>query len=177
MSLRVIAHYIILLSNPMLDETERLTKWISERGAFVITPDPKLPEIWQQYENHSTFHEGDSGLDLFCPQDLIVPARSLGTKIDLGVIAQSGQSFWMLPRSSISKTPLRLANSVGLIDAGYRGHLIAMVDNHSDTDYHVQKGQRLFQIATGDLQGPIKFTLSSHVLPTSRGAGGFGSTG
>ena len=39
-----------------------------------------------------------------------------------------------MPRSSISKTPLRMSNSVGLIDGGYRGEIMASVDNISDDD-------------------------------------------
>ncbi len=160
----------------MMTETLRLKQYIQQQGSFIVTPGSDFQELWDQYENHSTFHEGDSGLDLFCPRKQVIPAKSLGNKIDLGVIVQSGYSYWMVPRSSISKTPLRLSNSVGLIDAGYRGHLMAMVDNHSDKDYVIERGQRLFQIATGDLSGPIQFTLSHEILPTSRGSGGFGST-
>ena len=51
-----------------------------------------------------------------------------------------------MPRSSISKTPLRLANSIGLIDGGYRGEIMAMCDNIKTDSYTVEKGQRLFQI-------------------------------
>ena len=39
------------------------------------------------------------------------------------------QGFSLLPRSSIVKTPLRLSNSVGVIDRGYRGQVTAVVDN------------------------------------------------
>ena len=40
-------------------------------------------------------------------------------------------SYMLVPRSSISKTPLRMANSIGIIDAGYRGEIMAAVDNIS----------------------------------------------
>ena len=51
-----------------------------------------------------------------------------------------------MPRSSISKTPLRLANSIGLIDGGYRGEIMACCDNIKDYEYTIEKGQRLFQL-------------------------------
>ena len=51
--------------------------------------------------------------------------------------------YYLYPRSSISKTPLRLCNSVGIIDAGYRGNIMAFVDN-IDEDYDL--GTRLFQL-------------------------------
>ena len=87
--------------------------------------------------------------------------------------------FYMYPRSSVSKTPLRLSNSVGIIDAGYRGNLGAFVDNISANNYNVEKGTRLFQICAPNLE-PIHVELvsSENDLGNSeRGSGGFGSTG
>jgi len=82
----------------------------------------------------------------------------------------------LYPRSSISKTPLRLANSIGIIDSGYRGNIMAAVDNISDEPYQVQKGQRLFQICGRYLE-PIELQLVEELSDTERGNGGFGSTG
>ena len=57
-----------------------------------------------------------------------------------------------------SKTPLRLANSIELIDSGYRGELIAIVDNLGSTDVHINQGDRLFQlVAPGHSQFIIRF--------------------
>ena len=81
-----------------------------------------------------------------------------------------------MPRSSISKTPLRLCNSIGLIDAGYRGEIMAAVDNIKDEDYIIDYGQRLFQIVAMD-GSPLSFELVDTLSQTDRGAGGFGSTG
>jgi dUTP pyrophosphatase len=89
------------------------------------------------------------------------------------------RAYWMLPRSSISKTPLRLANSVGLIDAGYRGMLLAAVDNRGAEPFTVRNGDRLFQISTPDLL-PFDDIRIVDEIPggaTLRGSGGFGSTG
>ena len=81
-----------------------------------------------------------------------------------------------MPRSSISKTPLRMSNSIGLIDGGYRGEIMASCDNIKDYEYQVEKGQRLFQIVSPDLSS-IQFTIVDNLSDTSRGLGGFGSTG
>ena len=81
-----------------------------------------------------------------------------------------------MPRSSISKTPLRLANAVGLIDAGYRGEIMAAVDNIKDISYKVEMGQRLFQIVAMD-GSSIQFDISYNLSDSARGKGGFGSTG
>ena len=96
--------------------------------------------------------------------------------------------YYMYPRSSLSKTRLRLANSVGIIDSGYRGNLIGMFDCFSagkgslcetEYDYVVKPFEKLVQICAPDLR-PIfvelvetEEELSSATL---RGEGGFGST-
>ena len=95
--------------------------------------------------------------------------------------------YYMYPRSSISKTPLRLANSVGIIDSGYRGDLMAKVDNingfscDSDSgdsvDYVVSQHSRLFQVCAPDLSPFASVEIVDSLDDTTRGAGGFGSTG
>jgi len=136
--------------------------------------------LGEQYVNHTHYHEGDSGLDLFCPTDILVKAGET-VKIDLQIQCEalkdyiSNVSYYLYPRSSIVKTPLRLANSVGIIDAGYRGNIMAFVDNIKTEDYIVESGTRLFQICSSDLS-PLTFELVNQLSDTSRGQGGFGST-
>ncbi len=89
---------------------------------------------------------------------------------------EGGRPYLMMPRSSIAKTPLRLSNSIGLIDGGYRGELIAFCDNISDEPYTVEAGQRLFQVVAMD-GSPLELELVSELSETTRGDGGFGSTG
>ena len=81
-----------------------------------------------------------------------------------------------MPWSSISKTPLRMSNSIGLIDGGYRGEIVAMCDNIKTVEYKVEKGQRLFQLVATD-SSPIHYELVEELNETTRGSGGFGSTG
>ena len=89
--------------------------------------------------------------------------------------------FYLYPRSSTgTKTPLRLANSVGIIDSGYRGPLIAAFDNWKKDDFEIQENQRLVQICAPDLSYPIYVILvdtEEELGKTNRGSGGFGSTG
>jgi len=95
--------------------------------------------------------------------------------------------FYTYARSSISKTPLRLANNQGIIDAGYRGNLIGMFDcihksNDQTTtcDFYVDEYTRLLQICAPSLS-PIYVEIVDKFQDlgpsTSRGDGGFGSTG
>jgi hypothetical protein len=106
---------------------------------------------------------------------------------DTGKMYNTG--FYMYPRSSISKTPLRLANSTGIIDAGYRGNLMGVFDvvnvpdNLSDSreaDYFGRKLDRYVQICAPGLV-PIIVEIVGSIEDlgeeTERGGGGFGSTG
>jgi len=132
------------------------------------------------YKDHSTYNEGDSGLDLFVTEDATIPAQTT-VFIDLMISCEMIQndkniSYYLYPRSSMSKTPLRLANSVGIIDAGYRGNIKAAVDNISSEDYNIKKGDRLFQICHPTLS-TFTFEISDELSTTQRGTGGFGSTG
>jgi len=129
------------------------------------------------YSNHSHFHDGDSGLDLYILEDLSFEAFET-KKIKLGISCETenGKSYFLFPRSSISKTPLRMANSIGLIDGGYRGEIMAVCDNIKDYRYQIKKGQRLFQLVSHDLS-EIKFKIVDSLSDSSRGKGGFGSTG
>ena len=91
------------------------------------------------------------------------------------------QAYYLYPRSSISKTPMRLANSVGIIDSGYRGQIMAMVDmiDPNKIPYEVTALDRHFQICHPSLC-PFKVeivTSLDDLGATARGDGGFGSTG
>jgi len=84
--------------------------------------------------------------------------------------------FTVLPRSSIYKSGLIMANSAGVIDKSYRGELKAPVWSMTG-DSKVNYGERLFQIVAPEM-GWIRHVRLVESLPnTDRGAGGFGSTG
>ena len=129
------------------------------------------------YENHGHFHEGDAGLDLYIiRKQTIKPYES--TLIHLGISCENleNKPYMLMPRSSIAKTPLRLSNSIGLIDAGYRGEIMAAVDNIKNIPFTLEVGQRLFQLVGMD-GSEINFELVENLSTSSRGSGGFGSTG
>ena len=138
---------------------------------------PYREDIYEMYEDHNHFHQGDSGLDIYIVENQIInPGETIRLKLGISCENLESKSYFLMPRSSLSKTPLRLANSVGLIDAGYRGEIMAAVDNIKDFAYKIKIGQRLFQIVALD-GSAIRFELSNHLSKTSRGDSGFGSTG
>ena len=69
-----------------------------------------------------------------------------------------------------------MSNSVGIMDAGYRGNYMVPIDNLSDEDFVIEKHTRLFQVVSSTLDS-IDVKLVKHLSTTTRGTGGFGSTG
>ena len=132
----------------------------------------------QRHDKHR-----DSGFDIFVPTDMKFPYNSLANKVDSEISCAVTNSireplpYYLFPRSSISKTPLRLANSVGIIDSGYRGHLIGKFDNLDHNEYCVEKHTRLLQICSHNLLPFENVTIVDELDNTKRGSGGFGSTG
>ena len=129
------------------------------------------------YHNHGHFHDGDAGLDLYVLEDIhFDPGETKAIKLGISCQPEDGRAYYLFPRSSISKTPLRMANSIGLIDGGYRGEIMAVCDNIKSEPYTAEKGQRLFQLVAAD-SSPIHFELVKELDLSTRGSGGFGSTG
>ncbi len=138
---------------------------------------PFNSDIHDRYEHHGHFHDGDAGIDLFVVDKQTIKAGETAF-IHLQIACENSENkpYLLMPRSSIAKTPLRLSNSIGLIDGGYRGEIIASVDNIKNEDFTVDFGQRLFQIVAMD-GSPIHIEIVDELTETSRGTGGFGSTG
>jgi dUTP pyrophosphatase len=173
---------------------------------FVDSDDDHLRDM---YRNAAIAHNNklltnmqhiDAGFDLFSPETIDFfgpgwPQKSPVNKLDFKICcaarmhADTGKNYntgyYMHPRSSLSKTQLRLANSTGIVDAGYRGHLIGMFDvvnSPADraSDYSGIKYDRYLQICAPGLvpiMVEIVDLLSDLGDETERGAGGFGSTG
>lgn len=129
----------------------------------------------------------DSGFDIpmlneVVNQNVLLHTFNLSIKVAATYKNQSAPSL-LVPRSSISATPFRLANSIGLIDMGYRGEVKAKVDVLGrSSDYVVSRGSRLFQICQGNFMPWDNVVIVENEndlpkAPDNRGEGGFGSTG
>ena len=127
----------------------------------------------------------NAGFDLLNPQDVDITGNNL-FKLDTGIICAMYDSnnipkgYYLYTRSSVIKTPLRLANNIGIIDSGYRGNIIGMFDVLPLTeDFKMERFSRLLQICSGNLE-PFQVKLVDNLDElgtTERGSGGFGSTG
>lgn len=133
-------------------------------------------------------HAGDCGVDLFVHEMKVNEAGdqfTVKSGVHVAAFDEEGRPTGCLlyPRSSISKTPFFLANSVGVIDAGYRGDVMAKLNVIPGVERSVDwtdQGLRLVQICLPSLRSPrVEFVDSLEALGVPvdcRGAGGFGST-
>lgn len=147
-------------------------------------------ELKDYYTNQiRIMNKFDSGFDLVVPKKHIIPSKTFGYKIPLDIrcYPEENQGYMVFPRSSMgTKTPLRVSNSIGLIDSSYEGIITLAVDNLSDNDFEVDYPLRLCQLVAPDLKA-----IDMEIVPNfedsivselstnrgSRGVGGFGSTG
>ncbi len=129
-----------------------------------LVPEAKLPQYAQV---------GDAGMDVYAVSK---------TETDKFVEYGTGLAFevpvdhvmLIFPRSSISNTHLQMANSVGVLDSGYRGELKLRFRKQGSSDYMV--GDRVGQIIV--IPFPVvEFEEVKELNPSLRGEGGFGSTG
>lgn len=124
-------------------------------------------------------HDSDAAADMYAMEDTTISAHSIGTPVKTGVHIQlpEGWVAFILPRSSIgAKTPLRLSNSAGVIDSGYRGEVRALYDNVSDEPYQIHKGDRIAQMLVMPSYR-FKANVVDSLEDSDRGEAGFGSTG
>lgn len=174
-----------------------------------------LPEAGalEFYKNETGRSDDNAGYDMYIAQTCETKAGSVSL-VNLGCKArmvkcfpdslEQDVPFWLAPRSSIWKSGVTQANSIGIIDKSYRGPLMgAVIPIHKPEGYWshsagsaksgsyvwmncdskdtgnpiLEKGQRLFQIVAPDM-GHIRDVRIVESLPeTKRGEGGFGSTG
>jgi len=124
-------------------------------------------------------HDTDACADIYASKDTIIPAHSISNKVPTGlkIALPEGWVAKIAPRSSIgAKTGLRLSNSIGIIDADYRGEIGVLYDNISDSDYEIKAGDRIAQVWVERVER-FKPVLVDILPATERGEGGFGSTG
>ena len=141
----------------------------------------------------------DAGFDLLNPEEIILDQENnlnivkINHKIKCSskIVKKVSNNlkvrptgYYLYPRSSISKLPLRLANNTGIIDSGYRGNIIGVFDVNkqliNNNIHNIEKYQRILQLCAPNLI-PIVVEIVNDIneldINTERGEGGFGSTG
>lgn len=173
----------------------------------VVSTDPQLIELYTssvEVHNNKLVNNKymDSGFDLFATQlekkegehwskmnfqvkaEMVIMAKD-PEKVVEDSIFYFNSAYCIHPRSSLSKTNLRLANSTGIIDSGYRGCLMGMFDDlltqgvEVNPNHIVKPYDRVVQICAPNLMPMfVCLTFNEEDLSSSeRGEGGIGSTG
>jgi len=164
----------------------------------------KFKKLHKNAKLPSYAKEGDAGLDLYPVDVPILTEKYVEYKFGFSMEIPEGFAGFIFPRSSISKTDLELSNSVGIIDSGYRGEVMARfnfnqfslkflnkfnINIHGASYYNQEKIIEKFMNELSYFE-PGKAILQLVILPipkieptwvdelsdTSRGSGGFGST-
>lgn len=138
---------------------------------------------------------GDAGMDVCAAIEMSIrPGETVIIPTGLKLAIPEGYEIQVRPRSGISyKTPLRLSNSPGTIDSGYRDELGIIISNTSIADsdeiltvdskdnksgtYKIRKGDRIAQIVLQEIPRMKLTVVDSVVSIGSNRGGGFGSTG
>jgi len=141
-------------------------------------------------------HDDDAGMDIYAAQDImILPGQTKLVPTGFAMALPEGYEAQIRPRSGISlKTMLRIPNSPGTIDAGFRDEVCVILHNASVSNttedllyvsesenrhgsYQIQTGDRIAQLVICPItKGQFTEVNSVREIGTDR-SGGFGSTG
>ena len=123
-------------------------------------------------------HEHDAGLDLYAAQAVtLAPGARALVPTGIALAIPPGFAGLVLPRSGLAlRHGVTLLNTPGLIDAGYRGEIKALLVNHAAEPVTLNRGDRIAQLVVQRVEH-VTLIPVRELAPTGRGAGGFGSTG
>ncbi|MFE3228515.1 dUTP diphosphatase [Nocardia sp. NPDC059228] len=124
-------------------------------------------------------HEGDAGVDLCTTEDVIIePGERVLVGTGIAVALPTGTVGLIHPRSGLAaKAGLSVVNTPGTVDAGYRGEIKVCLINHDPrTAIELRRGDRIAQLLVQKVE-LVDFVEVEALDDTTRGAGGYGSSG
>lgn len=122
---------------------------------------------------------GDAGADLFSRVDIdLKPGERALVPTGLAIALPPGYAAFIHPRSGrAAREGLSMVNAPGTIDAGYRGEIqVILINLDKQETIHIKRGERIAQLIIQEVARP-EFVEVEQLPGTSRGDGGFGSTG
>ncbi|BAU65054.1 deoxyuridine 5'-triphosphate nucleotidohydrolase [Stanieria sp. NIES-3757] len=123
-------------------------------------------------------HPDDAGLDLFSIEEQVIcPGETKLIHTGIAIELPQGTEAQIRPRSGLAlKHSITVLNTPGTIDAGYRGEIGVILINHGKNNFNVFKGMKIAQmVITSFIYADIETV--DQLSSSSRGSGGFGSTG
>ncbi len=123
-------------------------------------------------------HPGDAGMDLFANSELeIGPGETALVKTGISIELPPNYEAQVRPRSGLAlKKQITVLNTPGTIDEGYRGEVGVILINHGKQTFPVEKGMKVAQMVIKPVEQAQVIEVEE-LSDTSRGEGGFGSTG
>jgi dUTP pyrophosphatase len=122
---------------------------------------------------------GDAGADLVTTSDVrIAPGERALVGTGIAIALPDGYAAFVHPRSGLAaRVGLSVVNTPGTIDAGYRGEIRICLINHDPREpVTLRRGDRIAQLVVQRVEHAV-FREVAELAGTSRGAGGYGSTG
>lgn len=177
--------------NTAISETEGIAKRYIQIPFVKCHPDAKMPEY---------AHPDDSGMDIYAVDDYVIhPGETKLIPTGIKVAVPNGYEIQIRPKSGRAlKTKMRIANSIGTVDAGFRGELQVIIENIEPpikditydfddngrpiiasilrgSDMTIGKGEKFAQLVLMEVPKAVLFQVEN-LDDTERGNGGFGST-
>lgn len=177
--------------NTAISETEGIAKHYIQIPFVKYHPDAKMPEY---------AHPDDSGMDVYAVDDYVIhPGETKLIPTGIKMAVPNGYEIQIRPKSGRAlKTKMRIANSIGTVDAGFRGELQVIIENIEPpikditydfddngrpiitsilrgSDMTIGKGEKFAQLVLMEVPKAVLFQVES-LDDTERGNGGFGST-
>src|SRR3989338_3904334 len=123
-------------------------------------------------------HPGDAGVDLFSTEEyLLKPGQRVLVSTGIKIAVPDGYEAQVRPRSGLAlKYGIRVCNTPGTVDSGYRGEVGCIVINLGNEDFKIEKGSKIAQMVFNKIEH-AEFEEVTELDATKRGEGGFGSTG
>ncbi len=132
-----------------------------------LVPDAILP---------SYAHPGDAGLDMYANETVVInPNEAVKVKTGISIEIPDGFVGLVWDKSGLS-TNHKIKTLGGVIDSGYRGESLIGLINLGDTPYIIEKGHKVAQMLIQKIER-VEVSEVEELTDTSRGHGGFGSTG
>lgn len=136
-----------------------------------------IPIIASQPPSYA--HPGDAGADLVSAETLrLEPGQRALVGTGVRIALPEGYAAFVVPRSGLAaKHGITIVNAPGTVDAGYRGEIkVALLNTDAESAYDIARGDRIAQLIIMPVQ-QARFIPVDELPDSSRGDGGFGSTG
>lgn len=147
-----------------------------------MTPPPVevlLQRLDPELEPPTYAHPGDAGADLRSRESVVLgPGERRLVPTGVAIAVPEGYAAFVHPRSGLAaRHGLSIVNAPGTIDAGYRGEVsVCLVNTDRQTPVQIARGDRIAQLVVQPVSHAV-FVPVPELPDSSRGAGGYGSTG